>query len=78
MSTRTLQRRLQLEDTAFQTVLRDTREALARHYLTSSTMSAAEIAYLLGYDDTRSFYRAFHAWTGQTPEQVRRPGVSVG
>nr|WP_273482819.1 AraC family transcriptional regulator [Kribbella italica] len=71
MSVRTLQRRLQLESTGFQTVLRDTRESLARHYLTTSTMTAAEIAYLLGYDDTTSFYRAFHAWTGQTPEVAR-------
>lgn len=71
VSPRTLQRRLQLEDTAFQEILRTTREALARHYLTSSTMSAGEIAYLLGYDDTTSFYRAFHAWTGETPERVR-------
>lgn len=71
ISVRTLQRRLQLESTGFQTVLRDTRESLARHYLTTSTMTAAEIAYLLGYDDTTSFYRAFHAWTGQTPEVAR-------
>lgn len=75
MSVRTLQRRLSLESTNFQAVLRDTREALARHYLTSSTMSAGEIAYLLGYDDATSFYRAFHAWTGQTPE-VARVGAS--
>lgn len=71
VSPRTLQRRLQLESTAFQTILRTTRESLARHYLTSSMMTAAEIAYLLGYDDTTSFYRAFHDWTGQTPEAVR-------
>jgi AraC-like DNA-binding protein len=71
ISTRTLQRRLQLESTAFQTILRTTRESLARHYLTNSTMTAAEIAYLLGYDDATSFYRAFHDWTGQTPEAVR-------
>ncbi|GAA1583819.1 AraC family transcriptional regulator [Kribbella sancticallisti] len=76
MSVRTLQRRLQLESTGFQLILRDTREALARHYLTSSTMSAGEIAYLLGYDDTTSFYRAFHLWTGETPEVVRA-GASV-
>ncbi|MEV6281816.1 AraC family transcriptional regulator ligand-binding domain-containing protein [Kribbella sp. NPDC051770] len=72
ISVRTLQRRLHEESTGFQTVLRDTRESLARHYLTTSTMTAAEIAYLLGYDDTTSFYRAFHAWTGRTPEVARQ------
>ncbi len=43
VSTRTLQRRLRLEESSFQAVLRDTREALARHYLSSSPMSTAEI-----------------------------------
>lgn len=71
ISVRTLQRRLQLETTSFHAVLRDTREALARHYLSTSRMSAGEISYLLGYDDTNSFYRAFHAWTGRTPDQMR-------
>lgn len=71
MSARTLQRRLRAEETSFQAVLSDTREALARHYLTSSHMPAAEISFLLGYEDPNSFYRAFHGWTGQTPEAVR-------
>ncbi|WP_433044763.1 AraC family transcriptional regulator ligand-binding domain-containing protein [Dactylosporangium sp. CS-033363] len=71
VSSRTLQRRLRLEDGSFQAVLRTTREALARHYLSTSRMSAGEISYLLGYDDTNSFYRAFHTWTGRTPDQLR-------
>ena len=75
MSTRTLQRRLNGEGTSFQTVLNQTRESLARHYLSSSTMSAGEISFLLGYDDPRSFYRAFQAWTGQTPRLVRSEAV---
>ena len=28
-------------------------------------MTTAEIAYLLAYDDTNSFYRAFRTWTAQ-------------
>ena len=71
VSTRTLQRRLKTEGTTFQASLGYTRESLARHYLSSTSMSAAEISFLLGYDDPNSFYRAFHAWTGQTPERVR-------
>ncbi len=71
VSTRTLQRRLSAEGSSFQEVLDSTREALARHYLGNSTMSGGQIAFLLGYEDPNSFFRAFHAWTGETPEQVR-------
>ena len=71
MSTRTLQRRLKKEGASFQGVLNDTRESLARHYLSNSHMSAGEISFLLGYEDPRSFYRAFHAWTGMTPQLAR-------
>ncbi len=71
MSTRTLQRRLKGENTTFQAILDSTRESLARHYLAESDLSAGEISFLLGYDDPRSFYRAFRAWTGQTPQLVR-------
>ncbi len=34
-------------------------------------MSGAEISFLLGFDDPNSFFRAFRAWTGETPDQVR-------
>lgn len=71
MSTRTLQRRLKQEETSFQELLSQCREQLARHYLQHSTMSGAEISFLLGFDEPNSFFRAFHAWTGQTPERVR-------
>jgi AraC-like DNA-binding protein len=71
MSSRTLQRRLQDEETTFQRVLAQTRESLARHYLTRSELPASEIALLLGYDDTNSFYRAFSGWTGRTPQTMR-------
>lgn len=70
-SPRTLQRRLRDEGFSFQDVLSRTREDLARHYLKTSRMSGAEISFLLGFEDPNSFFRAFHRWTGQTPEQVR-------
>ena len=71
MSTRTLQRRLRDDGTTFQRILSDTRESLAVHYLSESSLSTGEISFLLGYEDPRSFYRAFHAWTGQTPQLAR-------
>jgi len=76
-SPRTLQRQLQDEGTSFQAVLAGTREHLARHYLTHSAMTTAEIAYLLAYDDTNSFYRAFRTWTGTTPDTLRTATTSA-
>lgn len=71
VSPRTLQRYLRDEGTSFQQVLDDLREELARNYLAKSEYSSGQIAFLLGYEDPNSFFRAFRAWTGQTPEVVR-------
>ncbi|WP_273825702.1 MULTISPECIES: AraC family transcriptional regulator [Pseudomonas] len=71
LSKRTLQRRLEDEGENFRALVNATRESLARHYLGSTTMSGGEIAFLLGFEDPNSFYRAFQDWTGQTPERVR-------
>lgn len=71
---RTLQRRIAAEGTTFQQLLRETREALARHYLVSTSLPAAEISFLLGFDEPNSFYRAFRAWTGTSPDRVRQAG----
>lgn len=72
MSRRTLQRRLEDEGENFRALLNSTREQLARHYLQHTAMSSGEIAFLLGFEDPNSFYRAFHDWTGQTPERIRQ------
>ncbi len=72
VSKRTLQRRLQEESTSFKLELNQLRERLARYYLRNSTSSGAEISFLLGFDDPNSFFRAFHSWTGKTPESFRR------
>ena len=71
MSSRSLQRRLAQEGTTFRKVLEETRAQLATHYLKQSDLTAAEIAFLLGYDDPNSFFPAFRAWTGITPEALR-------
>jgi len=71
MSTRTLQRRLTEADITFQQLVEDTRRELARHYLKQSTVELNEAAYLLGYGDANSFFRAFHLWEGTSPGEWR-------
>ncbi len=71
VSKRTLQRRLGEEGTSFMEILGSLREELARHYITTSDLPYSQISFLLGYDDPNSFFRAFNAWTGSTPDTVR-------
>lgn len=71
MSKRSLQRYLSEESTAYQDVLNATRKELARHYLARSPISPGEIAWLLGFQDSNSFNRAFKGWTGITPGEYR-------
>jgi len=71
VSTRSLQRHLMQEESNFKQILRETREELARYYLGQSTMTVEEVAFLLGYNEANSFFRAFRSWTGQTPKKLR-------
>lgn len=71
-SKRSLQRKLQEEDTNFQKQLNHTRELLAKSYLANTNMTAEDIAFLLGYQEIGSFLRAFSLWTGQTISEYRK------
>ncbi len=67
MSARTLQRRLTDAKITFQELVEETRRELAHHYLRHSTIELNEAAFLLGYEDANSFFRAFQGWEGTTP-----------
>ena len=71
LSTRTLQRRLTEQGLTFQRLLEEARRELAHHYLLHSSLELNETAYLLGYEDANSFFRAFHHWEGTSPGQWR-------
>jgi AraC-like DNA-binding protein len=71
ISSRTLQRRLQDEGFSFQRVLEDARHRLARNYLNNPVLELNEAAYLLGYEDSNSFVRAFRTWEGVPPARWR-------
>jgi AraC-like DNA-binding protein len=70
-SSRTLQRRLAEDGATFQQLLQEARRELARHYLLHSALELNETAYLLGYEDAHSFFRAFHEWEGSPPGEWR-------
>jgi AraC-like DNA-binding protein len=71
ISSRTLQRRLQDERSSFQRVLEEARRQLARQYLNNPVLELNEAAYLLGYEDSSSFVRAFRTWEGVPPARWR-------
>jgi AraC-like DNA-binding protein len=52
-------------------LVRDARYELAKHYLLDPSLDLAETAYLLGYEDPNSFFRAFREWEGTTPSERR-------
>lgn len=71
MSSRSLQRVLQEHRTTFRTLLDDVRKERALAYLRGSKLTDAEVAFLLGFEDQSSFYRAFRAWNGRPPSAFR-------
>lgn len=71
-SARTLQRRLADEGTTFHELLGDVRLELARSYLADSSLSLAQISYLVGFDEPHSFHRAFRAREGVAPGRWRQ------
>ncbi len=71
LSERTLQRRLTDAGITFQQLVEETRRELAHHYLKQSAVELNETAYLLGYEDANSFFRAFHVWEGTSPGEWR-------
>ena len=71
LSERTLQRRISDAGTSFRQLLEASRQELGRDMLATGAHGVDEIAYLLGYQDTSSFYRAFREWEGVTPRQWR-------
>jgi AraC-like DNA-binding protein len=70
-SSRTLQRRLGDLGISYQQVLEEARREMANQYLAHSSFELPDIAYLLGYEDANSFFRAFHRWEGVPPGRWR-------
>jgi len=71
LGARTLQRRLTEASLTFQQLVEDTRRELARHFLKQRAVELNETAFLLGFEDVNSFFRAFQIWEGISPGEWR-------
>jgi AraC-like DNA-binding protein len=72
LSERTLQRRITDEGSSFRVLLNEARREWGCQLLRDGNSGIDEIAYLLGYQDTRSFCRAFSDWEGMPPNRWRK------
>lgn len=71
-SQRTLQRKLNEENTSFSAVLDSVRFNMANQYLKNTYYRLTDIAALLGYSNLSSFSRSYQRWSGVNPTEVRR------
>ena len=71
MSARTLQRRLSDNGIRFNLLVDQVRREAAEAHLARGSVNFVELAFLLGFSDPNSFFRAFKRWTGTTPSLYR-------
>lgn len=79
MSTRSLHRQLQEEATSLQALKDAVRRDIAVELLMRSGRPIKQIAQAAGFDNEKSFTRAFKGWTGESPSALReRAGRAAG
>jgi AraC-like DNA-binding protein len=72
LSIRTLQNYLNAENKNFTQALSAVRMQLAKHYLQTTNLDYSSIAFLLGYSEASSFFRAFKHYYKKTPFQYKK------
>lgn len=72
VSSRTLRRRLQQEQTCYQQLVAAWRRDMAAQYLRSTSLPVQQIGFLLGYADPANFGRAFRREYNLSPQQFRQ------
>lgn len=71
MHPRMLQMKLKAEQTSYQTLLKETRQAIAEESLINGKMPITDLALHLGFADIAVFSRSFKSWTGYSPRAWR-------
>ena len=72
VSERTLHRQLKEEGSSLQQLKDAVRRDMAIELLNRSQRGIKQIAQAVGFQNEKSFMRAFKAWTGQTPDALRK------
>lgn len=72
VSVRSLHRFLKEDGTSLQAIKDEVREERARQLLIRTNDPIKKVAGQVGFDNARSFARAFTSWTGVTPQQFRQ------
>lgn len=71
LTPRSLQRKLQNEETSFQQLVDSVKKSMAIHLLSAGNHQIKEISSMLGYNELSAFSRAFRRWTGKAPQNFR-------
>ena len=69
---RTLQRRLEQEDSNFSELLDRVRKQQVTHHFTNRQLRLTDVAHLLGYSELASFSAWYRARFNKTPSEARR------
>jgi AraC-like DNA-binding protein len=72
LSARTLHRQLKEEGASLQTLKDEVRKQLAMTLLQRTQRPIKQVAQATGFQNEKSFMRAFKAWTGLTPAECRQ------
>ena len=72
LTPRTLQRKLESEQTSFRELLEGLKKQISTLLLRHELYSVSTISYVLGYSEPAAFIHSFKKWFGDSPEVVRR------
>ena len=72
MSSRTLARHLELEQSSYKYELQKVRQRYAKKLLKETHLRVAQIAEILAYNETSNFVRAFKTWFDMPPSKWRK------
>jgi AraC-like DNA-binding protein len=75
VSPRTLHRQLKEEGATLQGLKDEVRQARAIELLNRTDRPIKQVAEAAGFQNEKSFIRAFRGWTGQSPAEFRRQSV---